>query len=199
MSSWMLQALDRLGYAGVALLMCLENLFPPIPSEIIMPLAGVLAAEGRLSLPGAIAAGTAGSLLGQTGWYWLGCRVGARRLRHLAERHGRWLTVGPKDIDDAHDWLVRHGAGALVLGRLVPTVRTLISLPAGMAAIPLWRFLAYSSVGTAAWTALLAVAGYLLRSQFARVHAIVGPVSTAVVVTLVVWYLWRVLRHPVRR
>jgi len=194
-SSCVLDLIRSLGYAGVALLMCLENLFPPIPSELIMPLAGVLAAQGDVSLVGAIAAGSAGSLLGQTAWYWLGRRVGERRLKQLAERHGRWLTMSPDDLDHARDWLVRHGAVALMLGRLVPTVRTLISLPAGLAGVPLWKFLAYSAIGTTAWTAALAGAGYLLKSQFRQINDVLGPVSTTIVVLMVAWYVWRVATY----
>jgi membrane protein DedA with SNARE-associated domain len=194
-SSWILDLIRSMGYAGVALLMCLENLFPPIPSELIMPLAGVLAAQGDMSMLGAVAAGSAGSLVGQTAWYWLGCRVGERRLKQLAERHGRWLTMSPEDLDRARDWLVRHGAVALLVGRLVPTVRTLISLPAGLAGIPLWKFLAYSAVGTTVWTAALAGAGYLLKAQFTRINDVLGPVSTTIVVLMVAWYVWRVATY----
>ena len=194
-SSWVLDCIRSLGYAGIALLMCLENLFPPIPSELIMPLAGVLAADEDLSLWGAIVAGSLGSLVGQSAWFWLGRRLGERRLRQLAERHGRWLAMSPDDLDRARDWLVRHGALSLMLGRLVPTVRTLISLPAGMAGVPLWQFLAYSAVGTTAWTAALAVAGYLLRSRFTRINDVLGPVSTTIVVAIVVWYVYRVATY----
>ena len=198
-SSWVLEAMGSLGYVGIALLMCLENLFPPIPSELIMPLAGVLAAEGDLSLTAAIAAGSAGSLLGQSAWYGLGRKVGERRLKQLAERHGRWLTVSPDDLDRARDWLRRHGAWALLLGRLVPTIRTLISLPAGVAVVPFWQFLLFSAIGTTAWTAALTMAGYLLRAQFTRIDDVLGPVSTTIVVVLVGWYLWRVATYGRRR
>ena len=198
-SSWVLEAIGSLGYVGIALLMCLENLFPPIPSELIMPLAGVLAAEGDLSLTAAVAAGSAGSLLGQSAWYGLGRKVGERRLKQLAERHGRWLTVSPDDLDRARDWLLRHGAWALLLGRLVPTIRTLISLPAGVAVVPFWQFLLFSAIGTTAWTAALTMAGYLLRAQFTRIDDVLGPVSTTIVVVLVGWYLWRVATSGRRR
>ena len=194
-SGWILDLIRGLGYLGVALLMCLENLFPPIPSELIMPLAGVLSGQGDMSLVGVIVAGSAGSLLGQTAWYWVGRRVGERRVRRLAERHARWLAMSPSDLDTAKDWLVRHGAAALLIGRLVPTVRTLISLPAGMACIPLWKFLGYSAVGTTVWTAALAGAGYLLRSRFARGNELLGPVSTAIVVAIIGWYLYRVAAY----
>lgn len=190
--SWILDIVRSSRYVGIALLMCLENLFPPIPSELIMPLAGVLAAEGDLSLAGTITAGSAGSLAGQAGWYWLGLRLGDQRLRRLLDRHGRWWAITPSDLTRAETWLRDHGALALLGGRLVPTVRTLISLPAGLARVPPWRFLAYSAIGTTAWTAALALAGHALRSRFERVHEIVGPVSVGVLVLLVGWYVWRV-------
>lgn len=193
--SWILHLIHSLGYVGIALLMCLEHLFPPIPSELIMPVAGVLAAQGDLSLPGVVAAGSVGSMAGQSVWYWLGWRVGERRLRRFVHRRGRWLTIASTDVDRAKDWLVRHGALALLVGRLVPTVRTLISLPAGLARVPPWRFLLYSSLGTTAWTAALAAAGYALRSRFTRVNDVLGPVSTTILVALVGWYLWRVATH----
>lgn len=194
-SSWILDLIRSLGYVGIALLMCLENLFPPIPSELIMPLAGVLAAQQDMALTWAIVAGSVGSLVGQSAWFWLGRRIGERRIRHLAERHGRWLTMGTDDLDQAKDWLVRHGALALLIGRLVPTVRTLISLPAGMAGVSWWQFLVYSAVGTTVWTAALAAAGYALRAQFTRINDVLGPVSTAIIVAMVAWYLYRVVMY----
>lgn len=199
MSGWVVEAVRTMGYLGIALLMCLENLFPPIPSELIMPLAGVLAADGDLTVGGAIAAGSAGSLVGQSAWYWLGRRLGERRLRALAERHGRWLAVAPPDLDRARDWLVRHGVSALLIGRLVPTIRTLISLPAGMARVPLWTFLVCSAIGTTAWTALLVVAGYQLQHRVGRVRDVLGPISAVVLSALIGWYVWRVATYHRRR
>lgn len=191
-SSWILDAIRSLGYLGIAGLMCLENLFPPIPSELIMPLAGVLSAQQDMSLGLAIVAGSVGSLVGQSAWFYLGRRIGERRLRRLAARHGRWLTMGPEDLDHAKDWLVRHGALSLLIGRLVPTVRTLISLPAGIAGVSWGQFLVFSAIGTTAWTAALAGAGYALRSQFTRINDVLGPVSTTIIVGMVAWYLYRV-------
>ena len=196
---WVVQAVRTLGYAGIGLLMCLENLFPPIPSELIMPLAGVLAADGDLNLAGVIVAGSIGSLAGQSAWYALGRRLGEQRIRSFAARHGRWMAVSPEDLDHARDWLTRHGAAAVIVGRLVPTVRTLISLPAGMAGMPWWRFLAYSAVGTTAWTAGLAVAGYVLQSRFTRIRDVLGPISAVVLALLLGWYVWRVATYGHRR
>lgn len=192
MFDWITALIDQLGLPGVALMMFLENVFPPIPSELIMPLAGFNAAQGRMGLVGVILAGTLGSLAGAVLWYLLGRAVGTARLRRLAARHGRWLTVTPGELDRADAWFDRHGGMAVFLGRLVPTVRTLISIPAGLSEMPLGRFLAWSGLGTLIWTTLLALAGYLLEDAYHRVENWVNPVSTVVVVGIVGLYLWRV-------
>ena len=126
------QFLEEAGYLGIALLMFLENLFPPIPSELIMPLAGFEAARGTKSLPLVILSGSAGSIAGALFWYYVGKWIGARRLKAWAGRHGRWLTLKPSEVDKVDAWFDRHCAEAVFLGRLVPTVRTLISVPAGI-------------------------------------------------------------------
>lgn len=191
MFDWITALIDQLGLPGVALMMFLENVFPPIPSELIMPLAGFNAAQGRMGLVGVILAGTLGSLAGAVLWYLLGRAVGTARLRRLAARHGRWLTVTPGELDRADAWFDRHGGVAVFLGRLVPTVRTLISIPAGLSGMPLGRFLAWSGLGTLIWTTLLALAGYLLEDTYHRVEGWVNPVSTVVVLGIVGLYLWR--------
>jgi membrane protein DedA with SNARE-associated domain len=193
MFDWITGWIAALGAPGVALFMFLENVFPPVPSELVMPLAGFLAARGESSFALVVAAGTAGALAGAVLWYWIGRALGADRLRRLAARHGRWLTMHPDDIDRATDWFDRHGGKAVFLGRLVPAVRTLISVPAGVARMPFARFLAFSAAGTLVWTALLALAGYVLKSQYHRVADWLNPVSTAVVAGLAAWYLWRVV------
>ena len=171
MFDWITDLVETTGYFGILLLMLVENVFPPIPSELIMPLAGFTAAQGRLSIVLVVLAGTAGSLLGALFWYGLGRWLGEERLRRLAARHGRWLTLSPGEIDRAEDWFRRHGATAVLLGRLVPAVRSLISVPAGVARMPLPGFLAWTALGTGLWTALLAGAGYLLQGQYALVAA----------------------------
>ncbi|MDY8109975.1 DedA family protein [Fulvimarina sp. 2208YS6-2-32] len=192
MDSFVNSLMDTLGPFGIALLMFLENIFPPIPSELIMPLAGYEAASGSMSLVSVIVAGTIGSLLGVVPWYYLGLWMGLRRTKGFAARHGRWITMGPQDVETANDWFVRHGSEAVLFGRLVPTVRTLISVPAGIARMPLWKFLVYSAIGSAAWTSFLALGGYWLRSQYELIGGYVGPVSNAVLVLIVVIYLYRV-------
>ena len=186
---------ERLGAFGVALLMFAENVFPPIPSELVMPLAGYAAARGDATLAGVIAGGVVGSLAGAWVWYEAGRRLGASRLRRLAARHGRWLTVSPADVDRANAWFARHGAAAVLLGRLVPAVRTLVSVPAGIARMGRGRFLLFSLAGTAVWTSALALAGAALGSGFGAVERWLGPVSNIVVAALVLAYVWRVATH----
>lgn len=194
MFDWITGLIERGGYLGVALLMFLENIFPPIPSELIMPLAGYQAAQGSLSLAGVIVAGTIGSLTSTLVWYAVGRLFGAGRLRNWCARHGRWIGLAPDEVDDICAWFNRrNGAVAVLVGRLVPGVRTLISVPAGIAAMPLGRFVAFSAIGTAAWTALLAMAGYLLGSRFVDIDGWLQPISNVIVVVAVIIYLYRVV------
>lgn len=184
--------IGKTGYLGIFLLMVAENIFPPIPSEMIMPFAGYVAAEGTLSLPIVVLAGALGSLAGVWVWYELARWLGAERLRILAARHGRWLTLSPADLDRADVWFDAHAGKMVLLGRLIPGIRTLISIPAGVFGMSRLAFLAYSALGTAIWAAALAFAGYHLRADFGDVGAYVDPVSTAVMVILVGTYLYRV-------
>jgi membrane protein DedA with SNARE-associated domain len=184
---------ESTGVFGIALLMLLENVFPPIPSELIMPLAGYTAAQGDANIVLVIVAGTIGSLAGAFLWYWIGFAIGEERLKRLADRYGRWLTLSRHDIDKADDWFDRHGHKAVLIGRLVPTVRTLISIPAGLSEMPRITFLIYSGIGTAAWTTLLAVLGYALGSQYEQVSAWIDPISIGVLLLIVALYLYRVV------
>ena len=190
---WITETVSQGGYVGITLMMLAENIFPPIPSELIMPLAGFVAARGELNPVLVVLAGTLGSVLGALPWYYAGLWLGEERVCAFAARHGRWLTLGEKEIGQAIRWFERHGRIAVLIGRLVPTVRTLISLPAGMARMPLLPFLLYSSIGTLAWTAALTGAGYLLESEYQRVGGYVDLVSKAIIGLIVLIYLWRVL------
>jgi len=187
------------GLPGVALLMFLENVFPPLPSEVVMPLAGYLSVQGGPGLGATIAAGSAGSLAGAAFWYAVGRAVSHQRLRRWAEAHGTWLAMTPEDVDGAVDWFRRHGPASVFFGRLVPFARSLVSVPAGFARMPLPVFLALSALGTALWTAALAYAGALLGSQFGQVERYMGPASTAIVLAALAAYLYRVVRISAAR
>jgi membrane protein DedA with SNARE-associated domain len=190
-TEWIQGLIESWGAAGVALLMFLENLFPPIPSEVVLPIAGYQASQGHLSLPAAVLAGTAGSLAGVTLWYLAGRWLGTGRLKRFARRHGRWLTLTPDDIDKVGEWFGHHGGKAVLVGRMVPGVRTLISIPAGVTGMSPLRFLVLSGVGTAVWSSGLIVAGHALGERFDEVETYLGPVGNAVIAGVVVYYLYR--------
>jgi membrane protein DedA with SNARE-associated domain len=195
MATWVIHAISATSYWGVVFLMVMENVFPPIPSEVIMPLAGFMATQGQLSVLGVILAGTLGSVLGAVPLYYLGRAIGEERLKGFADRHGRWLTVSRHDLDHAKQWFDRHGRMAVLFCRLVPGVRSLISIPAGLEGMPLALFLFYTTIGAALWTALLALAGYGLGANFRQVEAYLDPASYVVLAVLVTLYIWRVVTH----
>lgn len=192
--TWVLAVIERLGYPGLAALIVLENVFPPIPSELILPLAGYLAAQGRLSLVGVVVSATAGSLVGALALYVLGAVLGEDRLRGLVRRAGRYAGVREAELDGAIRWFRRYGAWAVLLCRLLPIMRSLISLPAGLVGLRLQRFLLLTALGTAAWNGLLAGLGYSAGAQWPRIVALFDAYErlalTALVVALAVW-LWR--------
>lgn len=194
MFDWIVSTIRSLGYFGVISLTFLENLFPPIPSELVIPLAGFVAATDALSVWGVIVAATIGSLAGALLWYEIGRRVGERRVRKWVERSGKWITLSPKDVDRAQAWFTRHGGAAVFLGRLVPGVRTFISLPAGFAGMPRTPFVLYSAGGTALWTAALAYAGVVLESNFTVVGDYIGMATNVLLVGLGVLLVWRYVR-----
>ena len=194
MFDWIVAVSARLGYVGVALLTFLENVFPPIPSELVIPLAGFVAARGELQIAAVIAIATAGSLAGATAWYVLGQRIGEPRLRRWVGRHGKWLTLSARDVDTSNDWFRRHGRVAVLVGRLVPGVRTFISLPAGFSGMPLAPFLAYSALGTVIWTGVLAGAGVVLQANFSRVGDYVNVATDILLAGFLALLVYRYIR-----
>lgn len=195
MFKFITEFLESSGYLGVFLLMALENIFPPIPSELIMPFAGFVVARGELNLVGVLVAGTAGSIAGALPWYY-GARIyGKERLKTFADRHARWMTVTAEDIDKAIAAFDRHGRSVVLFGRLIPAIRTLISVPAGLACMSLGQFLLYSTIGSLAWTGVLTGAGFVLESNFEQVGKYVDPVSKGILGILLAWYVYRVITH----
>ena len=187
--------LEKSGYLGVFALMALENIFPPIPSEMIMPFAGFVVARGELNLVGVLLAGTAGSVAGALPWYYAAMVYGCERLKLLAERRARWLTINAGDIDKSLATFRRHGRKTVLFGRLVPAVRTLISVPAGLANMSLGRFLLYSGIGSLAWSGLLMAAGFVLEDKYTQVAKYVDPVSKIIFGVMLAWYLYRVVSY----
>lgn len=186
MVEWIKNLMESLGYVGVVFLMFLENIFPPIPSELIMPLAGFTSTQGKLSFIGVVAAGTLGSVLGAIPLYFLGRLVGEDRLKEWADKHGKWLTVSSAEIEKVDRWFDRHGNKAVFFGRLVPGIRSLISIPAGISGMNLATFLLYSALGGSLWSALLAYLGRLLGENYEKVDTYLGPVAYIVLGVLAV-------------
>jgi membrane protein DedA with SNARE-associated domain len=199
MLEWIHSTTTALGYPGIALLMFIENIFPPFPSELIMPLAGFAAAQGDLSFVGVVLAGSAGSLLGQLPYYLLGRWVGEEPLIRWADRYGKFFTLSGEDIRWADRWFHRYGAQAVFFGRLVPGLRSLIPLPAGLSRMPVVWFLLYSLFGTVVWTFLMALLGFILRQNYHLVNRYLGPVALVVVGILLVvalgWLVQRLVAH----
>ncbi|WP_353120908.1 DedA family protein [Planktothrix agardhii] len=199
MVEWITNTMSSLGYLGIGLLMFLENLFPPIPSELIMPLAGFTVSRGEMQFFPAVLAGVVGTILGAFPWYYAGKFFGEERLRDLADKYGKWITVTGKDIDKVNNWFTRYGGMAVFLCRLVPGVRTLISLPAGLNHMPLTPFIIYSTIGTTLWVTFLTGAGYLLGDHYDLVEEYISPISKIALLSLVIGFgLW-VLRKNMRK
>jgi membrane protein DedA with SNARE-associated domain len=194
MDDWIIRLVNEGGYWGVALLMFLETVFPPVPSEVIMTVAGVSASRGHMTFTGVVGAGTAGAMLGNYLWFWLAIKFGSDRLHRFADRYGRWLTLNWKEIEHGQQLFQKHGSIIVLIARMLPTLRSLISIPAGIFGMSHRRFLVFSTIGTAGWSGALAGAGYALGSQFADVEKILGPLSTAVIILIVLGYFWRLVR-----
>lgn len=193
MAQWIIDLIEQHGYPAIVALMFLENIFPPMPSELIMPFAGFVAARGDLELMLVVLSGTLGSLTGTLPWYFAGRAVGMKRLSRWADRHGRWLTVSPGDLESAQAWFDRRGALAVVLGRLVPALRSVISAPAGIAGMPFSKFLLWSALGSLIWTGFLTGVGYFLESRHEQIASWMDPVAKTIVAVAIAAYVWRVI------
>lgn len=193
LADWVTGVVHSFGYVGVAALMLLENLFPPIPSEVILPLIGFLIGRGDLGSVLALLAATIGSLVGALVLYALG-RWGGRG---LVLRYGTMLRVKEADLDRAEGWFEKYGDAVVLFGRMVPFARSVVSIPAGLAEMPLGRFALLTAIGSTFWNALLIGAGWLLGENWGRVTSFVGSVSNFILIIaavtavgLVIWW-WR--------
>lgn len=195
MSDWVVRLIEQSGYLGVGFLMFLETIFPPVPSEVIMPVAGVAAAKGNMHFAGVVGAGTAGAMLGNIVWYLAARALGVGRLEPFIRRYGRWLTISWPEVQRAERWFERQGFFFVFLGRLLPTVRSLVSVPAGLLRMSFKRFVIASTLGTAMWTTLLAGAGYKLQENVSDVGRFIGPASNAILAVLFIGYVWRLWTH----
>ncbi len=194
LARWTGDVVYSLGYPGVAALIALQNLFPPIPSALILPLAGFLIGQGRLSFLPVLFAATTGSVSSALIFYAVGRRIGEGRLRKFVGRFGRYALVEQSDLDRALGWFGRYGGKAVLFGRLVPGVGTFVSVPAGLARMPMSRFVAYTALGTALWNGTFIGLGWALgaRWQLAQryLHIFEYGLLAAALAGLI-WFLWR--------
>ncbi|PSK62598.1 putative membrane protein [Micromonospora sp. MH33] len=200
LTGWVASVIDSFGAVGVALLVALESIIPPIPSEVVLAMAGYLAAEGRFNLVLIVLAATAGSLLGALVLYWLGAALGEERLK-------RWLDhiplVDREDLEKADRWFERHGRWAVLIGRVVPVVRSLVSVPAGANRMPLGEFILLTTLGSGVWNALIVGAGFALGSRWERVDQYSDWFNYAIfavfAVMIVSWVVKKVRRRRARQ
>jgi membrane protein DedA with SNARE-associated domain len=195
MIDWLMWLMETLGAPGAGVAVALESIFPPIPSEIVLPLAGFTASQGSLSLAAVLICTTIGSVVGAAVLYLFGRRLGLDRLRRAAEKVP---LTDPADVDRSDAWFERHGSKAVFFGRMIPIFRSLISVPAGVNRMRVPSFLALTLVGSLVWNTALVLAGYLLGEQWHRVEssvAILQYVVLALVLGAVAWFVVRRVRR----
>jgi membrane protein DedA with SNARE-associated domain len=199
MLHWIRHLVTSLSYLGVALLMAIENVVLPIPSELIMPFAGFRTERGPMTLLGVIIAGTVGSVLGGLPLYYAGYALGEDRLRKLIERYGKWVLLRARDLDRAADRFSGNSFLDVTLGQLLPGIRGLISIPAGVARMNVWLFLLANFIGTLVWCTVLAVAGRLLGRNFTRIYTFLGPTGWVLLGIVVLALAFWLVRRRIRR
>lgn len=200
-AQWILAAVEAnplLGYGVIALVMVLENVVPPIPSEVVMPLAGFLVQQGKLELVPTLLAGLIGTVLGAWLWYGVGRQINEERLEHWLRRHGRWLGLRAEDLARSRRWFQRHGVAVVFWGRLIPGVRTFVSLPAGIELMPQPLFLAWTSAGSLLWILLLTLAGQALVASYGLVLQLLKPLSSLLLVAVLAVLVALLLRQILR-
>lgn len=191
MFEWISGIIESVRYPGIAFLAFLENVFPPIPSELIMPFAGYLAKQGKMSFWLAVLSGSLGATLGSLPLYYAGRFYGEKRLKSWADKYGVWLGVDASDITKSKQWFIRHQTFSIFWCRMVPGIRSIIAIPAGLNNVPMIPFLGLTFAGCFVWTLFLATLGYYLGAGFKAVDKFLGPVSYVVVGSLIAWFVWR--------
>jgi membrane protein DedA with SNARE-associated domain len=203
LTEFVTDVVNTLGYPGVAGLVALENLFPPIPSEVILPLAGFVAGKGEASYLGMVLAATIGSVIGAWALYGIAAAIGPVRLDAFVTRFGRWFGLKPTDLRRAEEWFDRRAGAAVLVGRCIPLIRSIVSIPAGFRRMAIGRFTVLTALGSAVWNAALIGAGAILGDRWERVGSVVGllqGVVVIVIVALLAWFVWvRFLRPRLRR
>ena len=175
-----------IGYGAILLAMFLENLIPPIPSELIMPLGGFYVHQGQLDLVPVVFSGLIGTVLGALPWYGIGRLVNEERLENWLKLNGRWIGINPQELQRSRKWFNRYGVSLVFWGRLVPGIRTLISVPAGVELMPLTPFLIWTTAGSLIWTLFLTISGFYLGDSYAKIEQWISPFSSLFKIIIIV-------------
>ena len=194
LEEWVLSIMEKLGYLGIAFLMFLDNIFPPIPSEIIIPSAGYTTSKGDLTLVGVIIAGSTGSLIAAMILYWIGRKIPEQHLFTFIKHYGKFLRIRVTDLEKALGWFNQHGHKIVFFGRMIPAVRSLISIPAGMSKMPFGKFMIYSTFGTVIWTTFLAFLGYHFSENQALMTLIMQRVGYINLVFVILYIIWKMAK-----
>ena len=184
LAQWVQDVIEQLGYVGVALLVVLENVFPPIPSEIVLPFAGFVAQRGSDSVVLMILAATVGSVIGALIMYWIAAIIGDERLHAFTRRFGKWVQIREADLTRAEEWFDRHAMSAVLVGRCVPLIRSVVSIPAGFRRMKLIPYIAYTFLGSLVWNIALVGAGAVLGENWERVEPVVATFQWIVIVVI---------------
>ena len=184
LAQWVQDVIEQLGYLGVALLVVLENVFPPIPSEIVLPFAGFVAQQGSDSVVLMILAATVGSVIGALIMYWIAAIIGDERLHAFTRRFGKWVQIREADLTRAEEWFDRHAMSAVLVGRCVPLIRSVVSIPAGFRRMKLIPYIAYTFLGSLVWNIALVGAGAVLGENWERVEPVVATFQWIVIVVI---------------
>lgn len=202
LTDWVVRVISAISYLGVALLVSLESVFPPIPSEVVLPAAGLAASRGEANVYGMVVAATVGSVVGAWALYLIAAAIGHVRLRALVVRYGRWVGVKAKDLDRAEAWFDDHSTSAVLICRCIPLIRSLVSIPAGFRRMNPIAFTLYTAIGSAVWNVVLIGAGYQLGDRWEMVGDWVGVLQYVVIAALAVvgaWWAWTRFLSPTHR
>jgi membrane protein DedA with SNARE-associated domain len=198
LNTWVLSLISSFGYVGLGFVMFLENVFPPIPSEIILPLAGSLIEKGDFSLAGITLVGMVGSVAGAYVFFGIGYWFDEKRVRFLIQKYGKWFLLTTKDLDRALSWFQKYGCWVVFFGRMIPMVRSLISIPAGLAKMSLAKFTLFTALGTACWSFLLSFTGLILGKNWILVEEYLTRYETIIWILISVGtlvFIFKKLNH----
>jgi membrane protein DedA with SNARE-associated domain len=202
LTQWVTDVVESLGYVGVALLVAIENVFPPIPSEVVLGLAGFVAARGDASAYGMVAAATVGSLVGAWVLYGISAGIGPVRMRALVVRYGGWIRMTEADLDRAEGWFDSKARLAVLICRCIPLIRSLISIPAGFRRMPIGQFTLYTLIGSLVWNTALVGAGYALGDRWEKIVEYMEQFQNLVILAILLavgWYVWTKFVAPKRK